>query len=133
MTTSSSAPPVGSLRREAAVFFLQLSSSGKVREAFDRYIAPTFRHHNPYFRGDAASLAAAMAENAQQNPDKVYEVQHVLEDGDLVAVHGRARLNAVAPEMALVHIFRFENDRVVELWDIAQPAPSDSPNDHGMF
>jgi predicted SnoaL-like aldol condensation-catalyzing enzyme len=34
---------------------------------------------------------------------------------------------------ALVHIFRFHGDRVVELWDIGQPVPEDSPNENGMF
>jgi hypothetical protein len=32
---------------------------------------PDFRHHNPYFRGDAESLMAAMEENARKNPDKL--------------------------------------------------------------
>jgi hypothetical protein len=32
-----------------------------------------------------------------------------------------------------VHIFRFAGDRVVELWDVAQPLPADSPNENGAF
>jgi predicted SnoaL-like aldol condensation-catalyzing enzyme len=42
-------------------------------------------------------------------------------------------LEQVSPAFALAHIFRFENGRIAELWDIAQPAPSDSPNQNGMF
>jgi len=34
---------------------------------------------------------------------------------------------------AVVHIFRFEDDRIVELWDLGQAIPQDSPNRHGMF
>ena len=37
------------------------------------------------------------------------------------------------PELALVHIFRFEGHRVAELWDIGQAAPDNSPNENGMF
>jgi len=33
----------------------------------------------------------------------------------------------------VVHILRFEGDRIVELWDIGQEIPQDSPNEHGMF
>jgi predicted SnoaL-like aldol condensation-catalyzing enzyme len=119
--------------REAAVSFLRLASSGNVREAYDRFVAPNFRHHNPYFRGDAASLAAGMAENAAENPHKVFEVKHVLEEGDLVAVHGRVRLKPDSEDVALFHLFRFADGRIVELWDVAQPAPADSPNEYGMF
>jgi hypothetical protein len=36
-------------------------------------------------------------------------------------------------DIAAVHIFRFEQDRIVELWDVAQPLSKDSPNQNGMF
>ena len=119
--------------KDAATSFLQLASSGDVRRAFDAYVAPNFRHHNAYFPGDARSLADAMEQNARENPNKVLRVERAIEEGDLVAVHSRVRLNASAPEMGLVHIFRFEDGRVAELWDIGQPVPPDSPNQHGMF
>jgi hypothetical protein len=37
-----------------------------------------------------------------------------------------------APGIAVVHIFRFEQDRVAELWDLGQPILKQSPND-GLF
>jgi predicted SnoaL-like aldol condensation-catalyzing enzyme len=120
-------------RKEAAVSFLRLVSSGKVREAFARYVGAGFRHHNPYFPGDAASLMAGMEENAARFPHKVFEPLRALEDGDLAAVHSRVRLAPGEPDIALVHIFRFAGDRVVEAWDLAQQAPQDSPNENGGF
>jgi predicted SnoaL-like aldol condensation-catalyzing enzyme len=120
-------------RKEAAIEFLRLASSGKVREAFRAHAGPGFRHHNPFFHGDAESLMAAMEENAAQNPSKKFELQHALEDGNLVALHGRVRLKFEDLGTALVHIFRFEDDRIVELWDLGQPVPEDSPNENGMF
>ncbi len=120
-------------RKESAISFLKLSASGNVREAYDTFISPNFRHHNPHFRGDAESLKTGMAENAAKFANKVFEVKHVLEDGDLVAVHSRAQLAPDMPELALVHIFRFEGHRVAELWDIGQAAPDNSPNENGMF
>jgi predicted SnoaL-like aldol condensation-catalyzing enzyme len=129
----STKPQSDGSHKEAATSFLQLAASGDVRRAFDSYISPDFRHHNPHFRGDAKSLATAMADNAAQNPDKTLHIERVIEEGDLVAVHGRVRLRPDTPEIALVHIFRFEGDQVAELWDIGQPMPEHSPNVHGMF
>jgi predicted SnoaL-like aldol condensation-catalyzing enzyme len=120
-------------RKEAAISFLELASAGRAREAFSAYAAPGFVHHNPYFRGDADSLRAAMEENAAQNPDKVFEVQRALEDGDLVAVHSRVRLRPGDRGIALVHLFRFEGDRIAEAWDVGQAVPESSPNANGMF
>jgi len=122
-----------SLHKEAAMSFLQFAASGRVRHAFDAFVAPDFRHHNPHFPGDAQSLANAMEDNARDNPDKTLQIEHALEEGDLVVVHSRVRLQPDAPEIALVHIFRFEEDRVAELWDIAEPVPPNSPNENGMF
>lgn len=124
---------VTTTHKEAAVDFLRLAGSGKVREAYRKYVGPEFRHHNAYFRGDAESLMAAMEENAAKNPNKVLDVQRALEDGDLVAVHSHVRQNPDDRGAALVHIFRFKGDKVVELWDVAQPVPENSPNEHGMF
>jgi predicted SnoaL-like aldol condensation-catalyzing enzyme len=120
-------------RKDAAISFLRLAGSGKVREAYQKYVGPNFRHHNPFFRGDAQSLMTAMEENAGNNPEKVLEVQRALEDGDLVAVHSRVRQKPADRGAAVVHIFKFQGDRVVELWDMGQPVPENSPNENGMF
>ena len=118
---------------DAAVTFLKLGSSGKVNEAYAKYTDMRFVHHNPYYEGSAQSLAAGMAENARQFPDKVLEVKHVIAEGDLVVIHSHVRLKPGDVGVALVHIFRFADGRIVELWDIGQAVPEQSPNQYGMF
>jgi predicted SnoaL-like aldol condensation-catalyzing enzyme len=119
--------------KERAVSFLQLAASGSVREAFQSHVGPDFFHHNPYFRGDADSLLAAMEENAAENPDKTFEVKRVIEEGDTVAVHSHVKQNAEDLGAVVIHIFRFEDDRIAELWDVGQPVPENSPNENGLF
>ena len=119
--------------KNAAVSFLKLAASGKVQEAYSKYVGAGFRHHNPFFEGSAESLQAGMEENALQNPDKVLEVKRVIAEGELVAVHSHVQQKPGDPGVAVVHIFRFENGRIVELWDLGQPVPEDSPNQFGMF
>jgi hypothetical protein len=46
-------------------------------------------------------------------------------------VHGRVRLKPDGEDVALFHLFRFADGRVVELWDVSQAAPPDSPNEYG--
>ena len=103
-------------RKDAAIEFLTLVASGDVREAYQQYVGQGFRHHNPYFRGDAASLMEAMEQNATKNPNKVFEVQRALQDGDHVAVLSRVRQTPGDRGGAVVHIFRFEGDRIAEFW-----------------
>jgi predicted SnoaL-like aldol condensation-catalyzing enzyme len=119
--------------KEKAVSFLQFVASGKVREAYQTYIGPDFRHHNPYFRGDAESLMIAMEENAALNPNKILEVKLAMQEKEKVAVYSHVRQHPDDLGVAVVHIFRFQDNQIVELWDMGQPIPEDSPNENGMF
>jgi predicted SnoaL-like aldol condensation-catalyzing enzyme len=119
--------------KDAAIEFLTLAASGKVSEAYERHVGAGFRHHNPYFRGDAASLSDAMQANAARNPSKVLEVQRALQDGEEVAVFSHVRQHPGDRGAAVVHIFRFDKGRIVELWDVGQAVPESSVNENGMF
>ena len=119
--------------KDAAVEFLNLAASGKVREAYEKHVGAGFRHHNPFFRGDAASLKEGMQQNAAKNPHKLLEIQSAIQEGDRVAVFSHVRQNPQERGAAVVHIFRFDQDRIVELWDVGQPVPEESVNENGMF
>ena len=119
--------------KTAAQSFLKLAASGDVRRAFSMYAGDGFRHHNPFFPGTAEALMAAMEENARQHPEKTIEIRRLLEEDDQVCVLSLVRMKPGDRGVALVHIFRFEHDRIVELWDIGQPIPDNSPNANGMF
>jgi len=120
-------------KKESAIEFLKLSSSGQVQEAYDNYLAKDFYHHNPWFAGDRDSLMAAMKENAKQSPNLVFEVKRALEDGDLVAVHSHVRQKPEDRGDVTVHIFRFEGDKIAEAWDTSVPIPDDGINEHGII
>jgi predicted SnoaL-like aldol condensation-catalyzing enzyme len=123
-----------SKHKEAAQSFLKMAGTGKVQEAYDQYIAPSFIHHNQFFKGDRQSLLDAMQEASKVSPNKSIEIQRVYEEGDTVITHSLVtRQDPDAPEIAVVHIFRFEKDRVVELWDLGQPVSKDSPNENGII
>lgn len=120
-------------RKAHALDFLKLASSGHVQEAYAKYVHPDFVHHNPYFAGDRASLMKGMEENHAQFPQKVFTPLHVLGDGDLVAVHGKVQLTPGGPEIALIHIFRFNGEKIVEEWEAAQAPVEGSQNLRGLF
>jgi predicted SnoaL-like aldol condensation-catalyzing enzyme len=118
--------------KDVATSFLKLASSGKVREAYDKYVHQDFRHHNAYFKGDRESLLKAMEENAGKFPNKTYETLRALEDGNLVAVHGKVG-NVFNSEWSVIHIFRFEGAKIIEEWEASQERLKDSPNENGLF
>ena len=119
--------------KDAAIEFLTLAASGKVSDAYARHVGFGFRHHNPNFRGDATSLKDAMQEDATKNPNKMLKVQRALQDGNEVAVLSHVQQHPGDRGAAVVHIFRFEGGRIVELWDLGQALPENPVNEHGMF
>lgn len=118
-------------RKVLAMEFLKLAGTGKVREAYDRFIAPDFIHHNQYFKGDRESLLRAMEEAHKASPNKDIFTRFCYEDGDTVITHSLVAKETM--EIAVVHIFRFREDKVVELWDLGQVIDKNSPNENGLF
>ncbi len=119
--------------KEKATDFLNLVVSNRVDEAFQKYVSNEMIHHNPYFKGDAGSLRTAMKKNAAEQPGKIFEVQIALDEGDLAVIFSRFRIHPDEAGIAVVHIFRFEGGLIVEMWDVGQTVPEDSPNENGMF
>jgi predicted SnoaL-like aldol condensation-catalyzing enzyme len=117
----------------AAVSFLKLASIGKVSEAYSKYIGVGFRHHNPFFEGSAESLQAGMEENAKQSSNKVFTILRTVSEEDFVVTHSHVQQNPEQRGAVVVHIFRFENGKIVELWDVGQPVPEEAPNQYGML
>ena len=75
-----------------------------------------------------------MIEAHQASPNKTLEVKQVFEDGDRVITHSKVvKQTPIGMTIAAVHIFKFENNQVVELWDLGQVVSKDSPNENGLL
>ena len=123
----------GRARKEAAVEFLQFVVAGRIDEAYQKHVDMRGKHHNLFFTAGFPALQQAMIENHGQFPGKDLTVRNVLGDGDLVAVHSHLVLRPGEMGMVVVHLFRFQGERIVEMWDCGQPVPADSPNEDGAF
>ena len=119
--------------KTTAIEFLTLAAAGGVDDAYARHVAPEFIHHNPYFAHDRQSLLDAMSASAATEPNKSFEVMQAIEDADTVAVFSRLTRVEADARYAVVHILKFKAGKIVEMWDIVQEVPAESPNAIGMF
>jgi len=124
---------VNQTNAEIATEFLTMAASGDVREAFERHVAASFTHHNAYIPADRESLLVAMEQSAETEPNKAFAVKQIIDACERVVVYSHLRRAKSNSEYAVVHILRFDNSRIVEMWDIGQEIPIDSPNALGMF
>ena len=126
-------------RREIVSDFFRLIGEGRPKDGL-KYFAAECVQHNPYVHGgmDALldSMAAVQKEQSEFADSSIF-LRHVLEQGDIVAVHTEILFSKTDPDkggLRQVHIFRFgNNDKVLEYWDVSQAISQDMPNAAGAF
>lgn len=107
--------------RELVVkFYRAIFDDRKVAEAFEKYAAPDYIQHSPLAQ-DVPSTIAFLQSYLDGTPGHTWELQRVLADGDLVALHIHSQSAPDDPGRAIVDIFRVENGRVAEHWEVIQP------------
>jgi len=101
------------------------------RTAFARFVAPDYIQHNPGLPDGPAAAVEGLEPKFQAEGAR-FEVQRILVDGDLAVVHLKASRPG-APDTAVADFYRIRDGRLVEHWDVLQPVPPTSANDHPMF
>jgi predicted SnoaL-like aldol condensation-catalyzing enzyme len=54
-------------------------------------------------------------------------------DGNLVAYHSFIQQTLSDTGFAVVHILKFSDNKIIEMWDMHQPIPEIMLNENGMF
>lgn len=85
--------------------------------AVERLYAPDYIQHNPDIPQGRDALQALVAD---LSPDvHYYEPGLMVAEGDLVAIHGRIHGWAASPQV-VVDLFRIEDGKLAEHWDVLQ-------------
>ena len=103
-----------------------------VERAFMEFVAEDYIQHNPNIL-DGRQAAIDMLKPKFSNPDASFEIKRILVDGDLAMIHVHGKMDKVSLGGAVADIFRLENGKIVEHWDVLQPVPENAVNPHPMF
>ena len=101
--------------------------------AVDRFISPDYIQHNQMAEPGRDGLKRFLDMIRAQTPEAVHDVKRALVDGDHVTVHYHVRRWPGDPGWAVIDIFRIENGRIAEHWDVMQDVTSGGPNPIGPF
>jgi len=66
-------------------------------------------------------------------PNNRSEIKRIFADGDYVILHVHAVREPGARGNAIVDIFKLENGKIVEHWDVRQEIPEQAANANTMF
>jgi predicted SnoaL-like aldol condensation-catalyzing enzyme len=122
-----------SAKEMVTAFYKMTFYDHKVAEAFKAHVGATYKQHNPLVPDGIEPSVAFLSKRFDTNPQAINEIKRVIADGDLVAVHVHSRLNDGERGRAIVDIFRVENGKIVEHWDVIQPVPENAQNNNTMF
>lgn len=119
--------------KETVIAFYDAAINEKDFAAASAYLGDKYIQHNP-LAADGPEGLRAFLEFAKENLSgfKV-EFKRVLADGDFVIVHVHATNGPDDRGSAVMDIFRLEDGKVVEHWDVIQPIPETAQNDNTMF
>jgi predicted SnoaL-like aldol condensation-catalyzing enzyme len=130
-TYPESARDAGRNRELVVAFYTTVFVKKQVAEGFAQYVGPKYIQHNP--RLPDGPEAAVRLLSQVVTPDSIAEIKRVVAENDLVMVHWHSRANAQDRGRAVVDIFRVENGKIVEHWDVIQPVPEQAANSNTMF
>jgi predicted SnoaL-like aldol condensation-catalyzing enzyme len=101
--------------------------------AASRFIGPRYIQHNPLIADGREGLKIFLDYLQGSFPNLRAEVKRVFAEGDFVIVHTHGVREPGQRGSAIVDIFKLEDGKIVEHWDVIQPIPDSALNPNGML
>jgi predicted SnoaL-like aldol condensation-catalyzing enzyme len=116
--------------KQTVVEFYELAFNGKQPEqAVEKYVGKEYIQHNP----QAPDGPEAFIGFVKAFPEASVDIRRVVAEGDMVVTHSLLKLTPDDRGTVAADLFRLEDGKVVEHWDVLQSFPEDSANAHPMF
>jgi predicted SnoaL-like aldol condensation-catalyzing enzyme len=98
-------------------------NQGRPEDAVKRYIGPYYRQHNPQAGDGPEPFIQVVRGFAGAFPQLQVTIKRQVAEGDLVVQHSHFVRQPGDRGMAVIDIFRLENGKIVEHWDVLQGSP----------
>lgn len=121
--------------KQAVLAFYEAAINEKNFEEAARYLGNEYIQHNPSAADGAEGLRGFIDFLRAEYPEQHNEIKHVYADGDFVILHVHSVRTPGTRGRAIVDIFRLNDGKVVQHWDVIQdiPDPAEARNSNGMF
>ena len=114
-------------------FYTQVFNEHDVAGASEA-IADDYIQHNPTVATGKAAFVEFATGLLAANPDASGSIVRSAAEGDLVWLHVHAGGDEDgAGGLAIIDIFRVEDGKIAEHWDVLQPVPAEAANQNTMF
>jgi predicted SnoaL-like aldol condensation-catalyzing enzyme len=119
--------------KRVVVEFYDLALNKMDFAAAAKHFGPRYIQHNPNAPDGIEGFRQFIAMRKDKTPNARSEIKRVIAEGDLVVLHVHGVREPGQRGVAIIDIFRLENGKIVEHWDVVQPIPETPANNNGMF
>ena len=120
--------------KETVLAFYDLSfNQRKPEEAIAKYVGRMYRQHNPMAGDGPEPFIGFVKWFAGAFPEMRVTFKRTIAEGDMVAVHCHITRGKDDRGQATVDLFRLEDGKIVEHWDVVQEIPEKAENTNTMF
>lgn len=134
VTTAHAAEPSQLERNKALVTaFYEKALNEKDIDGAIAMMGPTYTQHNARIPDGKEGFRQFFNGFKQRYPQSHSQIVRVIAEGDLVVLHVHMVTEPGTRGTAVMDIFRVENGKLVEHWDVLQPIPEDIPHTNTMF
>ena len=113
-------------------FFDTVLIAGQVDKAANFFAKDTYLQHDPNFPDGLSSFLETMKKlQAQGTPLTIKTLHRVVGEGNFVLTQSEGEFGG--KPSAIYDLFRVENGKIAEHWDVIQEIPAESKNTNGMF
>jgi predicted SnoaL-like aldol condensation-catalyzing enzyme len=116
-----------------ATAFYEAALNNHNYEDAAQYMGVTYTQHNPNAQDDKQGFADFLAWLRENHPLSRGIIKRIWADGDYVIMHVLERRHPDDRGDAVVDIFRFDGDKIVEHWDVTQSIPEKLAHSNGMI
>lgn len=119
-------------KQTVIAYLEQAINARQPAEAAAAHLGRSYIQHNPQVADGADAFVGFMTGFTQQFPELQLDIKRVIAEDDLVVTHSTLRLHPGDRGSAVMDIFRLEDGRIVEHWDVLQPIPDQAANPNSM-
>src|SRR3954451_4564254 len=119
--------------KKTVLAFYEAGLNQKDFDAASKFFGPRYVQHNPTAPDGIEGFRAFLGFLREKFPDGHSEIKRAFADGDYVILHVHSVREKASRGRAIVDIFKLEDGKIVEHWDVVQEIPEKPANGNGMF
>lgn len=110
-----------------------LEPSRRIDTLRNKCFAETYIQHSPHVPDGRDAVLSLFAKRYKNRPTITSYIKRTASQGDLVWIHQHVKRTPQDPGRAVINIFRMEDGKFVEHWNVGQAVPEQSKNNNTMF